>query len=1321
MSAPTTRSKAKAQTVGLEQTTSPVASEYTTSTETSVMQTENTDAIRTGEEKLRSEGTVVNRRTTGSRISTSSNKKRDELLARLEFQEKEKERTEAAAALAETKLRLIELNDDDAAELSDVDNGNMVSDWVDKSNVRKGKENKKDNIADLATAIVDAINSTKSNVPKVPPKYINELQYFDGDPREWISFRANFKDTATYFSNIENVARLRKAIKGQARDSVKSLMYTTQNPDEILQALERRFGRPTFLIKSEIEALEKIPPMSSEITGIGSFASAVANSVNTIKLMNKVEYLYSYDISEKIIEKMNIIVRFRWHEYRSAHEEEPILLSLSKFLNTIADQFEVYEHVPKPRARRDFHKVPLRKRVNAATYASESERSENSESESDPEYEEERRIVLAAMNTKCPLCQKNHDLQKCDLFKNQKVPERWASVKTLKVCFKCLRPNHMGINCKAKTCTIDGCIGRHHPLLHSEHSQREDSIKETKTVSVNHISNKRAYLKILPVDLTGPKGTVTVGALLDEGSTVTLLLDEVAQQIGATGPKREISIEGVTGHLMRAERSEKVDFRIRGKQTHNIEHVSAYTIPELNLTPQQISYEDIKDCPHLKSVGDRITYENLQPSILIGQDNWHLIVTRELKTGGVNKPVASLTKLGWVLHGYRTSAVKPVMFTGHVSYKSQNCIENMIKNQFELDSIGITPKKPINDPEERALSILRTTTRRLPEGRFECGLLWKTDGEIMPPNRESALKRFTAIERKMSKDRAFKTKYSEQVENLLKNGYAEIALTPPTRDRKLAMDTSEERKLVTNTTLSPPHVSPIPDPLRFSTWSRLLHSTGRLPQSIEKFKSMIEKPSQVTVIKKTVSDVTWRKYDRKNKNRPTLEPPAVATCQTIPLPNRFLADAEKLLTKTVQRESFKDELKNLRDSEPILKSSRLSKLNITLIDDVVHLDTRISAATYLTDTYKNPTILDGNHPITRLLVMKYHTDCGHGNHQTVMNELRQRYYITSLRNTVKITNRTCQWCRVHKATPLLPPTGDLPVERLQHRQYPFTCTGVDYFGPVQITVGRRQEKRWIALYTCLTTRAIHLEIASSLSTDSMLLSLRRMIARRGTPKVLYSDNGTNFIGADKEMSKVAEQRQITWKRIPAGAPHMGGAWERMVLTVKTALIATLRSRQPREEVLHTLLLEAEHLVNSRPLTGVSLDPDDAESLTPNHFLIGRSNGAPRPGEFNDRDLVGPATWRTAQRMADMFWSRWLTEYLPTIAPRYNTGSSEFQNPSPGDIVLIIDSSLPRGVWPRGEIVKVYPGPDKKVRTVEVRTTAGVLKRPTSRLIKITKK
>lgn len=430
--------------------------------------------------------------------------------------------------------------------------------------------------------------------------------------------------------------------------------------------------------------------------------------------------------------------------------------------------------------------------------------------------------------------------------------------------------------------------------------------------------------------------------------------------------------------------------------------------------------------------------------------------------------------------------------------------------------------------------------------------------------------------------------------------------------------------------------------------------------------------------------------------------------------------AELLLVKRSQRNSFGDDITAIEAGRRPPKTSPFHKLSVKIDrNGILCLDTRIK------DKHDLP-VLHAKESFTQLMVHHTHATFNHGNHQTVMNELRQRYHIIGLRSAIRYICNKCQWCRTYRGIPSKIPLGDLPAERQAHNQPPFTATAVDYFGPMHVVVGRRREKRWGALYTCLTTRAVHLEVVTSLSASSMIMSLRRMMARRGTPTVIYSDNATNFVGAETEIAEAlqsndhdlkdfASRKLITWKKIPPGAPNMGGAWERMVRSVKAALKVTLKEKSPPDDVLHTLLLEAEHVINSRPLTPVNPNLDE-EALTPNHFLIGRSSGMSPMGSFKDTPSDAH-TWKAAQALAESFWVRWTTEYRPLLMPRSGL-NSQHKNIKVGDIVIICDGTMPRGVWPRGEVVKVHPGPDGRVRITEIRTAAGFLRRPASRLIVI---
>uniref|UniRef100_A0A1B0GIT4 Integrase catalytic domain-containing protein n=2 Tax=Lutzomyia longipalpis TaxID=7200 RepID=A0A1B0GIT4_LUTLO len=237
------------------------------------------------------------------------------------------------------------------------------------------------------------------------------------------------------------------------------------------------------------------------------------------------------------------------------------------------------------------------------------------------------------------------------------------------------------------------------------------------------------------------------------------------------------------------------------------------------------------------------------------------------------------------------------------------------------------------------------------------------------------------------------------------------------------------------------------------------------------------------------------------------------------------------------------------------------------------------------------------------------------------------------------------------------------------------------------------------------------------------MALRRFISKRGPPTRIFSDNGTNLKGAEKvlkiELENFDQERVnsylanqgITWTFIPPGAPHMGGAWERLIRSVKQAVRATLKSIEPTDEVLLTVMAEAEYTVNSRPLAVLS---ESGESLTPNHFLIHRSTLNPPPGEFDADDLILKKMWKRSQHLANVFWSQWVHYYLPTLTRRPKWWAKG-RNVAIGDDVIIVDRALDRNHWPRGLVVDVKAGKDGVVRSAVVRTEKGTYVRPTTKL------
>ncbi|XP_063540834.1 uncharacterized protein LOC134749739 [Cydia strobilella] len=479
---------------------------------------------------------------------------------------------------------------------------------------------------------------------------------------------------------------------------------------------------------------------------------------------------------------------------------------------------------------------------------------------------------------------------------------------------------------------------------------------------------------------------------------------------------------------------------------------------------------------------------------------------------------------------------------------------------------------------------------------------------------------------------------------------------------------------------------PVPNENNFSSWIRLIMTTARVLLFIKKCQ---------------------RKCNR--------------------IDTGLVQSAEDLLIKKCQHDSFLAEIDCLKKNKPLSKDSRLLQLTPYLDDaGLLRVGGRIDKTVGVKESAKRPVILDGKHRITRLLVEHHHRRALHRAQELVVNELRQHYWILQLRPTVRAVAAHCLLCKYRRAMPQPQRMGDLPAARLQHNRRPFSFTGIDFFGPMEVTVGRGRQKRYGMLFTCLTVRAVHVEITESLTTDSTIMGLRRMIARRGTPTAIYCDNGTNLKGADLELKRsIAELdsdvlrrdglvRGIEWKFIPPGAPEMGGAWERMVRTVKSSLRAVLKERAPRPETLSTLMAEVEVLVNSRPITYVSTDPSYPEALTPNHFLIGTSSNGPAFGRYDNEDLHLKRQWRIAQRLTDMFWARWLKEYLPTLLPRQKW-TRERRSLHVGDYVILVEPNLDRGSWRHGIVSATHAGTDGRTRVVDVRTRTGILRRPVTRV------
>ncbi|XP_043069702.1 uncharacterized protein [Drosophila bipectinata] len=315
--------------------------------------------------------------------------------------------------------------------------------------------------------------------------------------------------------------------------------------------------------------------------------------------------------------------------------------------------------------------------------------------------------------------------------------------------------------------------------------------------------------------------------------------------------------------------------------------------------------------------------------------------------------------------------------------------------------------------------------------------------------------------------------------------------------------------------------------------------------------------------------------------------------------------AEDLLVRIAQREAFPDEMQAADNGLDVAKESDICGLAPYLDGNgVLRAYGRIDAALCLPYSARRPVILSTRHGLTEMIVRDAHVRMKHQNVDATMTEIRTRFWITSLRRVLRNVISGCSECKLNRVRPMAPIMGPLPED---------------------LTVDRHQEKRWVALFTCLTTRAIHLELAHDLSTYSCVIAIRNFICRRGPVHRLRSDNGKNFVGADREAKRFAEifeperiQSELSSKGIewifncPAN-PSEGGAWEQMVQCVKRVLRQTVKEVAPKEHVMESFLIGAENIVNSRPLTHLPVSANQEAPLTPNDLLKGAACPPDTPG------------------------------------------------------------------------------------------------------------
>ncbi|XP_069133524.1 uncharacterized protein [Argopecten irradians] len=457
------------------------------------------------------------------------------------------------------------------------------------------------------------------------------------------------------------------------------------------------------------------------------------------------------------------------------------------------------------------------------------------------------------------------------------------------------------------------------------------------------------------------------------------------------------------------------------------------------------------------------------------------------------------------------------------------------------------------------------------------------------------------------------------------------------------------------------------------------------------------------------------------------------------LPNR--GDAEVAAIRLVQQSTFSEEIGCLEKDKPVPERSPIKTLDPYLDNKgILRVGGRLRNSC-LPFEETNPIILPKKHHVSKLIVRFYHEFVHHQGRLITEGSLRNNgYWIIGAKRLISSIIRDCVTCRKLRGKLEHQKMAALPADRLVPGP-PFTSVGVDVFGPWSIVTrktrgGSANSKRWAVLFTCLTTRAIHIEVVEEMTSSSFINALRCFVAFRGNVKEFRSDCGTNFIGAvnelgitgihvgDAPVAKYLSDSDIVWKFNAPHSSHMGGVWERMIGLVRRILEGMMLDgslKRLTHEVLTTFMAEVCAIVNSRPIASISTDPKCPEILSPATLLNQKIGYADHVSTltFSEKDMY-KSHWRQVQALSDIFWRKWREGYIQNLQSR-KKWKSDRPEVKEGDIILLREKTVPRSDWRMGIVTRAFRSDlDNKVRKAEVRIgkdgSTTLLTRPINELV-----
>ncbi|KAL6728134.1 hypothetical protein Aduo_009938 [Ancylostoma duodenale] len=826
----------------------------------------------------------------------------------------------------------------------------------------------------------------------------------------------------------------------------------------------------------------------------------------------------------------------------------------------------------------------------------------------------------------------------------------------------------------------------------SEHKAIIDCFRSMKDASSSMLFSASTHQSILMIVQAYARNPHTgsldpVSILLDSGAQTSFVTNSAVSRL-ALRPFgfRPLTTVAFGGHRV-TEETGLVDVQLLDNTDKPFE-VRLYT-RNVVAAPRKAQQLHPEDFAALRSNGvdpeSLLITQAVQPDILLGMNYFWEVISHGPPVVLPSGLVLSYTRFGPTVSGLSLF----VNVAQVVDYFSAERSVDSVSRLWDLDLLGITddPDPSVDrDEDARILRRFQNTAEEI-GGYLYVQFPWKSSHPRLADNKLLAYKRLESQYRSLvSKPQLWKD-YAAVFDDYLRLGIIEEV-----EEFNLPPDVSPE---VENEfqTLHAIQVCSYQSPLRFKATNRYLKLV-RSTVYVLKFVSALF---------------------RKIHHRPT------SLRLSLSLPTKFINAVEFMFAEALVI------TEHYRESVHQLGELPLARFNAhRSADGLIHCPNRLEYAE-TSPISAAPILLVPGHPLTTTIVMHHHLENFHSGVHATIASLRTRFFIPSVRSIVAKILRSCIVCKKANCLPYrYPDMPSLPPERV-NRFRPFQKVGLDYLGPLYYRdTFHTRGKVWICLFTCMATRAVHLEVVFNNSTQEFILAFRRFIARRGTPDYILSDNATTFCSANDTLQEVIyarssveklsdffANRKITWKFITPLSPWKGGFYERLVGLFKSAFRkAVYRSLLPLQE-FQTLVFEVEAVLNARPLTSIRDTGTAPQVLKPIDFISPEVELQIPPSERSSASFPSHRLtdwYRGTISALNQFWNIWYRDYLSLLADRHQKrirqGRSSPVIPKVSDVVLVPEKNVPRGQLPLGVITALQCNRQKVPRSATVRMPNG---------------